>query len=177
MQGSKRDAFGARLAMTREWGGRTCIAMTRVRVRVRCDGHSTSASGRKGKDVKSVSVPARGTQAGRARAWLHILFICSLGLVEAVRYASSASAVWCAQPACSQLLLHLLLVVVVIVALERLLCQPLGLLADLLGHLFVSALGRPVEIADPRHLELEFLVLVVIVCDVDDARSLLDALL
>ena len=38
-------------------------------------------------------------------------------------------------------------------------------------------LGRAIQRADPRHLQLEVLVLVVIMCDVNDARSFLDALL
>ena len=68
------------------------------------------------------------------------------------------------------LLLHFIL------ALKRLLSQPLGLLPQLLGHLLVAALGRASHGRDPRHLQLKLLVLVVVVCDVDDARCLLDAL-
>lgn len=76
------------------------------------------------------------------------------------------------------LLLHLLfLLLIVVVALQRLLGKPLSLLLDLLWYLLVPALCRSVQVADPCQLQLELLVLVVIVCDVDDARGLLDTIL
>ena len=41
----------------------------------------------------------------------------------------------------------------------------------------MPALGGSVQVADPGELKLKVLVLVVIVCDVDDARGLLDTIL
>lgn len=65
---------------------------------------------------------------------------------------------------------------ILILALQGLLGRLLGLLPQLARHLLVPALGRALQIADPRHLELELLVLAVLVRDVDDAGRLLDAL-
>lgn len=77
----------------------------------------------------------------------------------------------------SRLLFHLLLVVIVIIiSLQSLLCQPLGLFPDVLGHFLVPTLGWSVQTADPGHFQLKFLVLIVIVCDVDDACGFLDTL-
>ena len=75
------------------------------------------------------------------------------------------------------LLLHLLLIFVVIVTLQSLLCELLGFFPDALGDLLMPALGGAIHVADPCHLQLKLLVLVVVVCNVDDARGLLDALL
>lgn len=76
------------------------------------------------------------------------------------------------------LFLHLLfLLIVIVVALQRLLRKPLCLFPDLLRYLLMPALGRTVQVADPGQLQLELLVLVVIVGDVDDARGLLDTVL
>jgi hypothetical protein len=76
------------------------------------------------------------------------------------------------------LLLHLLfLLLILILALQCLLCKPLGLFLDLLRYLLMPALGGSVQVADPGQLQLELLVLVVVVGDVDDARGLLDSVL
>lgn len=73
------------------------------------------------------------------------------------------------------LLLHLLfLLLIVVIALKRLLRQPLSLLFNFLWYLLVPAFGWAVQVADPGQLQLKLLVLVVIVCDVDDARGFLD---
>jgi len=86
-----------------------------------------------------------------------------------------ANAVVCDAPD-RGLLLHLLFfLLLVIIALQGLLCQPLSLFLDVLGHLLVPALSWTIQVADPGQLQLELLVLVVIVCDVDDARGLLDS--
>lgn len=69
------------------------------------------------------------------------------------------------------------LLLVVIITLQRLLSQPLGLFPQRLGDLLVPALGGAGSRADPSHLQFELLVLAVLVCEVDDARGLLDALL
>lgn len=74
------------------------------------------------------------------------------------------------------LFLHLLLFLIV-VALQVLLRELLRLLPDLLGHLLVPSLCWSLEVADPCHLQLKLLVLVVIMRYVDDARCLLDTLL
>jgi hypothetical protein len=75
------------------------------------------------------------------------------------------------------LFLHLLLLLIVIVTLQRLLCKLLGLFPDVLGYLLVSALRGAVHGANPGHLQLELLVLVVVVRHVYDACCLLDTLL
>jgi hypothetical protein len=75
------------------------------------------------------------------------------------------------------LFLHLLLLLIVIVPLQRLLRKLLGLFPDVLGYLLVPALGGAVHGANPGHFQLKLLVLVVVVRNVDDARCLLDTLL
>lgn len=73
--------------------------------------------------------------------------------------------------------LHLVIVFIfiIIIAIQRLLGQLLSLFSDLLRHLLVPALGGSVEVADPGHFQLKLLVFVVVVCYVDDACRLLDA--
>ena len=76
------------------------------------------------------------------------------------------------------LLLHLLLLLfIVIIALQCLLGEPLSLFLDLLRYLLMPALGGSIQVADPGQLQLKLLVLVVVVCYVDDACCLLDSLL
>jgi len=75
------------------------------------------------------------------------------------------------------LLLHLLLLLVIVLTFQGLLRELLGLFPDFLWYLLVLAFRGPVDGADPCHLQLELLVLVVVVSNVDDARGLLDTLL
>jgi hypothetical protein len=104
-----------------------------------------------------------------------LCFVEQFVIMETVLWHAQA-AVW--DVLSRSLLLHLLfLLLIVIITLQCLLGEPLGLFLDLLRYLLMPSLGGSVQVADPGQLQLELLVLVVVVGDVDDARGLLDSVL